>query len=357
MTHYSECLSAERDIDTPTCQNIWSSLQVDLVRHFRNHQHETSQLDRFWTTADKLKNTRLPQSFIDSSGLWCENNKLWEQRQQKWRRQAERQSLNPHNDPGIFFSYNWEPDFGCALEERLGNTGDGGKWVCDSAAVKQRTQYLMEAIGNPYRCLIYSFSSNNDFSFETSILQWLPHCQIHVFDPTSSPSLLFSTHISLPSESQLVFHSRALSEASSNDSLAQIATNLNHKNPADSLEILKLDIEGAEFEALLPSFRVMQKLLSGLVSWSELNDVDKRAFQTWLLLRRAGQVLVEVHSTQNSTEDTNELLRGLYQSKFAIFHKEPNIGYCSRNCVEYAFLRLQESFFNYRWRTRHFIRL
>jgi hypothetical protein len=30
---------------------------------------------------------------------------------------------------GEFFQNNWEPDWTCDFEQRLGSAGDGGKWV------------------------------------------------------------------------------------------------------------------------------------------------------------------------------------------------------------------------------------
>ncbi|CAF5157758.1 unnamed protein product, partial [Rotaria sp. Silwood1] len=56
----------------------------------------------------------------------------------------------------IFFLSNWEPNFHCSHASRIGNMGDGGKWVCDLYRLKSRRD-----------CLIYSAGSHGTFSFET----------------------------------------------------------------------------------------------------------------------------------------------------------------------------------------------
>ena len=66
---------------------------------------------------------------------------------------------------------NWEPHLRCVGELRLGQAGDGGKHVCDPDCLLERNA-----------CLVYSFGSNNDFGFETSVLPY--GCKIHVFDHT-----------------------------------------------------------------------------------------------------------------------------------------------------------------------------
>ena len=71
---------------------------------------------------------------------------------------------------------NWEPHLRCVGELRLGQAGDGGKHVCDPDCLLERNA-----------CLIYSFGSNNDFGFETSVLPY--GCAIHVFDHTGPCAL------------------------------------------------------------------------------------------------------------------------------------------------------------------------
>ena len=71
--------------------------------------------------------------------------------------------------PGNFYQNNYEPDFVCQHERRIGKLGDGGKWICDPHRISDQED-----------CLVYSVGSNNDFSFEQSVLDEIgSHCEIH----------------------------------------------------------------------------------------------------------------------------------------------------------------------------------
>lgn len=70
---------------------------------------------------------------------------------------------------GFFYQNHYEPEFVCLHERRVGKLGDGGKWICDPHRIK-----------NQEDCLVYSVGSNNDFSFEQSVLDHIGHhCEIH----------------------------------------------------------------------------------------------------------------------------------------------------------------------------------
>ena len=53
---------------------------------------------------------------------------------------------------------------------RIGATGDGGKWVCDTESLVRN-------------CLVYSIGSERDTSYEVAISSILG-CEIHTFDHT-----------------------------------------------------------------------------------------------------------------------------------------------------------------------------
>ena len=128
---------------------------------------------------------------------------------------------------------------------------DGGKWTCGVAE-----------ISDARRCVVYSVGSGGNDIFERHIRATKPHCEIHVFDPTSAE---------LP---QYTYHQVGL--CGSGDSfaahgirypckqLATIMAELGHTQ----LDVLKFDIEGGE--------------------WDVLTKTD------WAALR-IGQVLVELH--------------------------------------------------------------
>jgi Methyltransferase domain len=54
-----------------------------------------------------------------------------------------------------WFQQNWQPAFRCLDDQRVGNVGEGGKWLCDPDC--------LIAKGN---CLVFSVGSNNQFDFE-----------------------------------------------------------------------------------------------------------------------------------------------------------------------------------------------
>jgi hypothetical protein len=102
-------------------------------------------------------------------------------RNQDWMRMKSRPMLKGRGHepsrPQAWFQDNWEPSFTCQHERRIGGNGDGPKWVCDPHRI------------DPDSCLIYSFGSNNDFSFEESVLREISaKCEIHTFDPTIGPT-------------------------------------------------------------------------------------------------------------------------------------------------------------------------
>ena len=67
---------------------------------------------------------------------------------------------------------------GCTVQEKLGvvpRLGDNGKWMCGVQSLLQREG-----------CVVYSFGSNGDTSFEEDVLRKTV-CEVHTFDPTLSP--------------------------------------------------------------------------------------------------------------------------------------------------------------------------
>ena len=135
------------------------------------------------------------------------------------------------NDPNAWYHYNWNPDFTCLHEMKVGassSLGDGPKWVCDPTRIvplarrrlDSRNKFLLSSSTisrqppkNTNGCLIYSIGVNDQsLSFEVGIQKLLteyaaqtttttttgslsnpdyddesqnnePFCEIHVFDP------------------------------------------------------------------------------------------------------------------------------------------------------------------------------
>jgi len=252
------------------------------------------------------KNTRLSRH--DSLGFIVENDKAWRKRMQIHREQLRRELENRDRDDElgkgyghIWFQDHYEPSFHCEFEERIGQMGDGGKWVCDPERIRKMVRH-----GNE-KCLVYSVGSNGDFSFEESVLaQISDKCEVHTFDPMKAG-------VWEPPEG-VRYHSVALGMDAPAKPLAQIVKELGHTGR--KIDLFKIDCEGCEWH----TFK----------SWFG-SGVDIR------------QILVELHWRANP-EKAHELFEFLFKQGYVIFNKEPNTLGCGGECIEYAFLKMSPSF-------------
>ena len=214
------------------------------------------------------------------------------------RQQMTRQAITDDRKGRTFFQRNWEPSLSCTALARLGCPGDGGKWVCDPH------RYLGT------HCLVYSFGSNDEFSFEEAVHHFNPLCEIHTFDPVVSQPV--------NSPSYVHFHPWGIgTENSIEDSMYTLPTimrQLGHRN----VSILKIDCEGCELDVFdTPSFPPH----SGAVQ----------------------QILMEVHF-DGKPERVHRLFNFLMDSGYAIVNKEANIQYSDGSAVEFSLVHLNEFF-------------
>jgi len=209
---------------------------------------------------------------------------------------------------------NYEPTFSCAAERRLGRPGDGGKWVCDPAAIAATAA----AAGRP--CVVYSFGSGRDSSFEGAVHALAPACAIHTFDHTVGVAAAAGV------PPYVHFHPWAAARGDVGGTprrgLGSIRRELGHAPRAGGgtvIDVLKMDIEGAEYDTLLP--------------WLAAGDLDG-----------VRQLLVEIHSPRRGDRyaSTRRLFAALDAAGWVITHKEPNLHQCGR-LQEYAFLKLDWS--------------
>lgn len=215
----------------------------------------------------------------------------------------------------VWYQNNYEPEFSCLHERRIGNTGDGGKWVCDP-----------HRIGGKKDCLIYSIGSNNDFSFEQDIFQRIGnHCEIHTFDPGNFSSTALRIHHEL--SVNLHYHQWGIDGTTNGHdkrtrrlqylTLNETVHRLGHVGR--TVDIFKIDCEGCE--------------LTTFDTWVQPNIIQLQ------------QILVEVHAGGDFIkQDIPAFFQGMHQHGYVIFHKEPNIMWWT-GAVEYCFLRLAPQFF------------
>eukprot|EP00982_Pelagococcus_subviridis_P007616 30676-Pelagococcus_subviridis.AAC.3 len=130
----------------------------------------------------------------------------------------------------------------CDSARRVGNIGDGGKYVCLSPL-------------QSHRCVVYSLGSRLDFSFELA-LQNMTGCEVHTFDCTVGvpgsgvvpEGINFHPWCAGPHD-EIKFISSDLGHTGEKGqyyTLQSIMNSLAH----DSIELLKMDIERHEVEVI-----------------------------------------------------------------------------------------------------------
>lgn len=198
-----------------------------------------------------------------------------------------------------------KPSFNCPenLKRRVGRRGDGGKWVCGLENLGKRSE-------QGYNCAVYSFGISNESSFESEILLET-RCSIYAYDPTVK-------QIGYPLKSTNPrIHFKSLGIAGTDSNSKKTLKTLMEENGHKFIDILKIDIEGGEYDSL-------EKMMT---------DFDHLPF---------GQLLVELHNwnwTQRRKNRVIELFKKLQRRGSRVFSTEPNyFGYDC--CSELSFINL-----------------
>lgn len=213
--------------------------------------------------------------------------------------QMTRQVISMDQKGKYFFARNWEPSYSCSTRLRMGCPGEGGKWICDPHR---------HLLGDD--CVVYSFGSNDEFSFETAIHAFNPKCTIHTFDPTvahpvNKPDFVHYNHAGLGTTDA------SNASLGSYFTLEEIMRRLGHKH----VDVLKVDCEGCELDYWMldvPKGTVLQ--LQVEVHWANRRDTPERMHAFFGFLTRKG---------------------------FAIFNKEANIEHSNGEAMEFALVHLQ----------------
>ena len=187
----------------------------------------------------------------ESDGFMAYDEEEWQRLKDIHRAQSQRQRGGDHPQGSVFYQQNYEPTWSCPFERRVGNIGDGGKWVCDPHRL-------------PDDCLVLSVGSASEWSFEEGIHALKPHCEIHTFDHTIQPH-------NVPSF--VHFHAIGLDKSSLLDSINATGR---------TVDILKIDCEGCEWDTF-DQFEGRQVLV-------ELHGVG-RAHQLFEAMARKGYVI------------------------------------------------------------------
>ena len=184
--------------------------------------------------------------------------------------------LPPRAGVGRVFAFDfWEMEYPCAMEQRVPPDvfGDGAKWLCGASL-------------HPTPCRVLSLGSNFDDAFERSISA-ISTCTCHVVDPTIDhggnganklrafveqlasygASLNHSVGIGRPG-GYLRFRGGTAPLVSLRTFIRDRYHSLRDSNGAIHISVLKVDIEGAEYDSL---DELWEMCAEGTVSVDQLN--------------------------------------------------------------------------------------
>lgn len=199
----------------------------------------------------------------------------------------------------------YPPQVSCPRLERIGRFGDGGKWVCDVDWLQEKT------VKYGKKCIMYSYGISTDSTFETAMYR-RSHCEIHAFDPTIGKLPLLPNDKNIPMQ----FHKSALAAKSGSSSTFLHQENIldtMHRLNHSYIDILKVDVEGNEWEVFLQLFQ--DRLGS-------LRMVPSQVAHTLPF----GQLLIELHYMNIST--THLFFSGMEKLGFYVFSREFNLDPC-----------------------------
>jgi len=165
-------------------------------------------------------------------------------------------------------------------------------------------------------CLVYSVGSEGKFEFELSVLNEIhQQCEVHTFDP--HPSYADNAPENIHYHSWGFASEKSIYNGNTYKSLKQTIDELGHRDRV--IDIFKIDCEGCEWTTVR--------------EWFFPNVYESTILK---------QILVEVHNVPN---EADSFFRYLQKQGYVTFHKEPNIKFAGGDCVEYALLNLDKSFF------------
>lgn len=252
----------------------------------------------------------------DTRGLICVHNALWgailKEDSSKWRSiQKARETTKWTRLPEYRQSI-WVPTLSCPFEQRIGELGDGGKWICEGSRVG-----LAEWNSNENDdCLVYSFGIGGKFGFESDLIRLTKEsrteCEVHLFDPRAKK---WSDR--QPKLPNLHVHAFGLaSEGQETDTFRSYTSFLKQfGHTGRTVNLLKLDIERAEVN-ILPQIAQLPKRM------------------------RPQQILVEIHwkNTAKEYEVMDNVIVQLRDAGYVMFHTEHN--FFASMCTEFSFLLL-----------------
>lgn len=246
------------------------SLQIPFYAHSNHTSEPGHRVDNNVALAEKL----WLRSLDDRSRM------LSESFNQKPNRRIQ-DFIYPYNFWDLF-----RPSFFCPFDlERIGRLGDGGKWVCGMSRHEALTPGPSSEARPDGSIVLYSFGIEHDSSFEAALLQRL-NVEIWGFDNSVD-----GWAKEVPPSSRAHFTKAAISGKTDRNQLPPKLTvrDIMAENQHKFVDIMKMDIEGAEFQAL-----------DALMDSTE--EMGKHVLPV-------GQLLVELHLT--TRDDCPQTVREL----------------------------------------------
>lgn len=148
------------------------------------------------------------------------------------------------------------PGFRCppGLLKRVGKTGNGGKWVCG-----------FQNLGALANCTVYSFGVKDDSSFEMDVLKISPRCRVFAYDPSVNK---MGRPLSGGAPRVQFRRMGITGHANDNDNATfKTLKTLMTLNGHEWIDILKVDVEGAEYESLE---RIMKDFAGDILPFGQL---------------------------------------------------------------------------------------
>ncbi|KIJ13012.1 hypothetical protein PAXINDRAFT_170900 [Paxillus involutus ATCC 200175] len=207
------------------------------------------------------------------------------------------------------------PSFHCPHElERIGSLGDGGKWACGMSRLEHKPD-----------CLIYTFGMNYQTSFEAELLERTRHCEVWGYDFRSKA---FGSNIKSNYRAHFFPWGLANVDGYGADAEHKLYTlqTLLELNKHTHIDVLKIDIEGWEFEVLT---QILQPYIA---------SGDPLPF---------GQLLIEIHAWDKKFEDFLPWWEMLEAAGLRPFMTEVNLVYQNYNkgkdtdLAEYSFINIK----------------
>lgn len=182
------------------------------------------------------------------------------------------------------------PEVFCPYSVRVGSVNDGGKYVCTPGRMPRG------------HCSVYSLGINGDISFDREIQAFNNNrCRIFGYDKDVQPEEVKSLYQKINGNLMAAEIAPVTRQEANNYTLGDLVK----RNNDSSVEFLKMDIEYAEHDVLIP----------------------------FLEEYRVCQIFVEIHG---EAQQQLHLVRRIALLNYGLFSCQPN-AHC-RHCCEYSFI-------------------